>query len=454
MNWTIISGSPKGKYSITLQSALYLEKHHPEDEFTVFHAGQRIRKYEDDAEMAACIDAMAAGDVIVFAYPVYTFLATSQLARFIELLKAHPRAGDIAGKFATQITTSKHFYDTTAQRYVEDTFSDLGLKVIPGLPADMDDLLIGDGRRQLRDFYKRVCFSVENDMYDRRKRPAVSPPSFAYHSSLPQATQQSGFDTVIVSDCANGNDMLRGMIDAFIAAYPYPVREVNIAEFPFQGGCLGCFKCASDGNCVYKDDFENLLREEVLAADAIFYAATIRDHSLGARFKCFHDRQFCNGHRVLTGGKVSGYILDGAVSAEENLRDVIESRADVGQMTLAGIATNESGSSEETDASVFRLAQTAAFSLENRITRPQSFWGVCGTKIFRDLIYTMRGLMRADHKHYKRHGVYDFPHKRRGMILGMKLVGLLMRSKTLRKKAGHRMNEAMIWRYKRVMDKE
>ena len=30
-------------------------------------------------------------------------------------------------------------------------------------------------------------------------------------------------------------------------------------------------------------------------------------------------------------------------------------------------------------------------------------------KIFRDLIWMMRGLMKADHEFYKAHGMYDFP---------------------------------------------
>jgi len=42
-----------------------------------------------------------------------------------------------------------------------------------------------------------------------------------------------------------------------------------------------------------------------------------------------------------------------------------------------------------------------AFALETRHTMPQNFYGVGDMKIFRDLIYQMRGIMRADHKFYK-----------------------------------------------------
>ena len=41
------------------------------------------------------------------------------------------------------------------------------------------------------------------------------------------------------------------MIDSFIAACPAKTRLVNIADYPFKGGCLGCFHCAGSGKrCV------------------------------------------------------------------------------------------------------------------------------------------------------------------------------------------------------------
>ena len=53
--------------------------------------------------------ALESADLLLFSYPVYTFIAPSQLHRFIELVKTS--GIDLSGKYATQITTSKHFYD-------------------------------------------------------------------------------------------------------------------------------------------------------------------------------------------------------------------------------------------------------------------------------------------------------------------------------------------------------
>ena len=48
MNILVLNGSPKGEYSITLQTVRYLEKLNPEDTFTVLHVGQRIKALEKD----------------------------------------------------------------------------------------------------------------------------------------------------------------------------------------------------------------------------------------------------------------------------------------------------------------------------------------------------------------------------------------------------------------------
>ena len=171
MNILVLNGSPKGKYSITLQTVLYLEQLHPEHTFEVLHVGQRIRAFEKDFSAAA--DAIARADLLLFSYPVYTFIAPCQLHRFIELLKAS--GVSLEGKFATQITTSKHFYDVTAHRYIRDNCFDLGLKYLDGLSADMDDLLSEKGQTQAKDFFDYTLWRIENNCCEPAPAPSDPP---------------------------------------------------------------------------------------------------------------------------------------------------------------------------------------------------------------------------------------------------------------------------------------
>ena len=245
---------------------------------------------------------------------------------------------------------------------------------------------------------------------------------------------------VIIADLAPEDRQLAAMIARFRAKLPYASRVVNLREYPFRGGCLGCFRCAADGKCVYTDGFDEFLRTKIQTADAMVYAFPIQDHSMGHLFKLYDDRQFCNGHRTVTIGMPVAYLIRGDLSREENLRTVIEGRAQVGSNILAGIATDE----RDTDAAIDRLADSLAYSLRHKNTGPQNFYGVGGMKIFRDLIWQMQGLMRADHKFFKAQGQYDFPQKKWPMMLAMYLVGAMNNVPAIRKKVGNKMNEGML----------
>ena len=153
MNVLIVNGSPKGDYSVTLQTCNYLMIKFPQVSFDVLHVGKYIRKYEKDFSEAA--EKLNNADLILFSYPVYTFIAPCQLHRFIELMKAS--GIDFSDKVATQISTSKHFYDVTAHRYVQLNCEDMGMKYIKGLSADMDDLLHEKGQKEAVGFFELVC---------------------------------------------------------------------------------------------------------------------------------------------------------------------------------------------------------------------------------------------------------------------------------------------------------
>ena len=158
MNILVLNGSPRGEYSVTLQTVRYWEKRYPQHTFEVLHVGARIRAFDKDFTPA--LEAMEWADAILFSYPVYTFIAPSQLHRFIQLMKLHN--APVAGKWCTQLSTSKHFYDVTAHKYIEENCRDMGMRYVRGLSADMDDLLSEKGQKEARAFFDHVLWSVEN----------------------------------------------------------------------------------------------------------------------------------------------------------------------------------------------------------------------------------------------------------------------------------------------------
>ncbi|MBQ6475830.1 MAG: NAD(P)H-dependent oxidoreductase [Clostridia bacterium] len=445
MNVLVLNGAPAGKNSITLQTVGFIEKHFPMDTFEVLHVGQRIHALEKDFD--SCVPLLEKADLILFCYPVYTFLVPSQLHRFIEMMKEH---GGLEGKYATQLSTSLHFYDITAHRFIQDICADMGLRYIRGLSADMEDLLKERGQKEALDFYRFVRWSMQTGCAGIPEEEERAPFTGVTAKDAEEEAEKKEGTVAIVADLSDDADgRLSAMIHRFTQKTDRQVRVADIGQFPFAGGCLGCFRCAADGTCVYKDGFDRYLREQIQSADAIVYAYSIKDHSMGYRFKLFDDRQFCNGHRTVTMGKPVGYLVDGALSREENLRTLMEARAQVGGNFLAGTACDE----KDPDGEIDRLAQTLGYALDEDYQPPKNFYGVGGMKVFRDLIWQMQGLMREDHRFYKKHGFYDFPQKRRGRMMAMYLVGGMMRSKKLRGKIGGKMTEGMLLPYRKAMEK-
>jgi hypothetical protein len=129
---------------------------------------------------------------------------------------------------------------------------------------------------------------------------------------------------------------------------------------------------------------------------------------------------------------------------------MLEARAQVGGNLLTHIAGNEGDMDPEID----RLCAELSFALKQGYTQPANFYGEGGRRIFRDLIYQMQGMMREDHRFYKKHGFYDFPQKQRGKMLAMYLVGELMNNPKLRKKAGGKLTEGMIGPYKKILEQQ
>lgn len=443
MRILVLNGSPKGKDSVTLQTVNYLQLLYPAHSFEILHVGQRIKQLEKDFSPA--LEALDRAELLLFSYPVYTFVAPCQLHRFIELMKEHH--AEVAGKWASQLSTSKHFYDITAHRYIQDICGDLKLKYVRGLSADMEDLLSKKGQQEARDFFEYLLWSVNNNSFEPVSAISTAPKHVPV--TVPEAAEKTEGDIVIVTDCRKEDVQLQRMIDRFRAVCPRKTRVENIREYPLRGGCLGCFNCAITGKCIYTDGFDDYLRNTIQTAEAIVYAFSITDHSMGARFKMYDDRNFCNGHRTVTIGMSVGYLISGNYAEEFNLQQIVEARAQVGSNFLAGVATDEENSDEAIDL----LSQRLCYALEHKYVPPQNFYGIGGMKVFRDLIWLMQGMMRADHKFYKAHGQYDFPQKQWPKMLAMYGVGALLANPKLKAKAGSAMTEGMLMPYKKVLDK-
>ncbi len=316
----------------------------------------------------------------------------------------------------------------------------------------MEDLLSEKGRNDVEAFWEYIMFCIQHKSYEpsniRRIDTECKEEKIPYKACMETVPKDNNKQIAIVTNCGRDDDNLKNMISDLQAVLPYESKCINLLDFPFSGGCLGCLECAVGGNCIYKDGFEDFLRNDIQGSDAIIYAFTIKDHYTESSFKCYDDRQFCNGHRAVTMGMPVGYLISGDYRNEPNVQMIVEARSEVGGNFLTYVATDE----EDTSLAIKNLSSRMVYAYEQKLSRPQNFYGVGGNKIFRDLIYLMRGMMKADHKFYKAHGSYDFPQKQKARMLQMSAIGYLLQIPSVKKKMKGKMNEAIIGPYKKVIE--
>jgi hypothetical protein len=199
------------------------------------------------------------------------------------------------------------------------------------------------------------------------------------------------------------------MTDVFVKTVGHPVRVANLNDVNIKGGCMGCGNCLATAMCAYKDDFYSFFHENVVPADAIIYAGSIRTRYISATWKKYFDRNFVNGHRPILHGKPMGFLFSGPLRQIPNLREIFTAHTEVGRNPFIGFQTDECADGELLTRQITAFSEKVDRMLADPWMRPPTFLGVGGHKVFRDLIYSMRTIMVEDHKYYTEQGLYDFP---------------------------------------------
>ena len=167
----------------------------------------------------------------------------------------------------------------------------------------------------------------------------------------------------------------------------------------------------------------------------------------------FFDRSFFNGHAPSLIGKQMSFIISGPLGQIPNLRQILEAHAEMQHSNLAGIVTDEYGDAAEIDNLLQNLAERLVRFADNGYTRPATFLGVGGTKLFRDAMWgRLRFPFRADYLLYKKLGVFDFPQKQYKMRIQNAVMLLLSKSPAFRKEVKKRMKDEMIKPFQKVLE--
>ncbi len=417
MKILVLSGSPKGEDSVTLQSVRFIAKRHPDREFGYIHAGLSVGALERDRrKFDEAMDLVRAADVVIWCSPVYHLLVPAQFKRFIELIHERGAEETFRGKYSAAIVTSIHFFDHTALNYLRAAAEDLGMSHYDGFPAHMDDLRKESERIRLSAFFEGFFAAVDERRVLPRSFAPLPPTPAPFRGGKPAGRVSLGSKkTLLLADRLVPGSSLDGMVRYFADSCEGPLEILQLADLDIKGGCLGCCNCGFDNECAWtgKDGFRDFYETKIKPADILVFAGEMRDRALSSLWKTYFDRSFYNTHIPTYAGKQMAFLVSGPLAGNANLRQVLEAYPDVMQANPAGIVTDEADD-DATAGALEALASRVADDAAKGYIRSRSFLGYAGFKIFRDDVFAgMRTIFRADHRYYKRHGIYDFPHRHR-----------------------------------------
>jgi hypothetical protein len=102
------------------------------------------------------------------------------------------------------------------------------------------------------------------------------------------------------------------------------------------------------------------------------------------------------------------------------------------------------------------LAAALVWASVKSYTKPLTFLGIGGKKVFRDEISSkLRFPFQADHRYYRKHGMYDFSYKDYRARLTSRMLMLLTKIPVMRKEIYQkRIKEEMIKPLKKVIQQD
>jgi multimeric flavodoxin WrbA len=416
MKTVVLNGSPKGNVSVTMQYIEFIRKKFQQHQLKILNISQRIKVIgKEDNAFHEIIDEVRSAKAVIWAFPVYFCLVPSNYKRFIELIWEKSAEGAFKGKYAASLSTSIHFYDHIAHNYINAIIDDLGMKYFGGFSADMYDLLEKKERNRLFLFAKHLFETIENNVpRPKNFRPLIHS-SFRYVAGDVMNKIDIGDRKIrVLTDSKDKGSNLGRMIYRFTGAFFSEIEVIDLNEIDIKGGCLGCLQCGYDNRCSYgdKDSYIEFFNTKVKNADILIFAGSIRDRYLSSIWKLFFDRGFFNNHIPVMNGKQIGFLISGPLSQIPNLKQALEGLYEVLGGSIVDFITDESDDPAEIDALLHGLAERLVRFSGDGYTKPQSFLGVGGRKVIRDDIYgRLRFPFRADHLFFKKHGLYDYPHK-------------------------------------------
>src|SRR5512136_1219722 len=202
MKIIVLNGSPKGDASVTLQYIYFLQKKFPQHELKIVNIASQIKRIEKDEKVfQEMMDEVRSSEGVLWAFPLYYLLVSSQYKRFIELIWEREAVNVFKNKYTAVLTTSIHFFDHTAHNYMNAICDDLDMKYLGFFSAAMHDLLSRKGRERWILFTSEFFDGIQNHTPTSKRFSPILYRAFDYvQGSVGHKISAQGRKVLVLSD--------------------------------------------------------------------------------------------------------------------------------------------------------------------------------------------------------------------------------------------------------------
>lgn len=416
-----LCGSPRGKKSASLSTALYMSRFLDYDYEFVDVAKARLSSNPAEAEtiFLKIVEKMKNADAIIWTFGAWVLFVPVQMQYLFDKLFTQ-EGYDFTGKIAASVMTSARALDDYILERVRFVSEQLGFGYIGDVSAEgnpfwgyVDEeetedscrVLAGKINRALADGYVPAKESAYLD------RDYLSPlcRGKGFEVNGPEA-EKDGDKTILV---ITGNRISEDPAGASIveSINRYSRNKVELIELKDHkvGPCIGCYLCdfRVEGICVRKDEYEEIKRR-LHEVDGIVYIGGCASGMVDCHLKAFLDRSWGIAHRPSLRGKYGLVVATGGGPLGKNAAWYLGNVLD--KTGTKCIATLTDGNSNDPNfaSTIRRAVEDLDRALRGKWLIADRFTTRGVTWTFRDLVAKNGMILRADYDFHKKNKMPDY----------------------------------------------
>ena len=438
-----LCGSPRGKKSASLSTALYMSRFLDYDYEFVDVVKARLSSDPTEAEPAflKIVEKMEEADVVVWTFGAWIWFVPVQMQYLFD--KLFTREGyDFTGKIAASVMTSVRVMDDYIFSRVRFVSEQLGFGYIGDVSAEGNPLIGYVDEEETEDSCRVLAGKINRaleDGYVPAKESAYL--DRAYLSPLnrgkgfevdgPKAEKDGDKIILVITGNRISEDPAGASIVESISRDSRNKVELIELEDHKVGPCIGCYLCdfEVEGICVLKDEYEEIKRR-MHEVDGIVYMGNCASGMVDCHLKAFLDRAWGMAHRPSLKGKYGFAVATGGGPLGKNAAWYLGAILDkTGTKCIAALTQGNSNDPNFANT-VRQTVEDLDRAIEDKWKIADRFTTRSITWAFRDLSARNGMMLRADYDFHKKNKMFDYP-STGGSAAVMRI---LFKSKKLKKK--------------------